>query len=135
VCAQNGIRWDGLDEPLNVAWGQETPLKGPRAGQTEEFWVLTTDATLTAVELREVAHARWGIENLGFKATPAQVGSKLGYVRDARGKETLLLLWSWGLALLGAWQQWPVRKTKWLVGLVLTVTALGGELFGCGSSP
>ena len=51
-------------------------------------------------------------------------------------KETLLLLWSWRLGLLGAWlqqlsqqpawRQWRVRKTKWLVGLVLTVTALGG---------
>jgi len=145
VCAQSGIEWGGLAELLNVAWVQETPLKGPRAGQTEEFWVLTTDATLTAAELREVAHARWGIENLGFKATNAQVGSKLGYVRNARVKETLRLLWSWGLGLLGAWRQelrqqpawrqWRVRKTKWLVGLVLTVTALGGELFGCGSSP
>lgn len=145
VCAQCGIRWEGLDEPLNVAWVRETPLKGPRAGQTEEFWVLTTDATLRAAELREVAHARWAIENLGFKATNAQVGSKLGYIRNARVKETLLLLWSWGLALLGAWQwglshqpawrQWGVRKTKWLIGLVLTVTALGGEVSGCGSSP
>ena len=145
VCAQRGIVWDGLDEPLNVAWVQETPVKGARAGQTEEFWVLTTDATLSAEELRELAHARWGIENLGFKAANAQVSSKLGYVRNARVKETLLLLWSWGLGLLGAWlqqlsqqpewRQWRVRKTKWLVGLVLTVTALGGELFGCGSSP
>ena len=57
VCAQSGIQWDGLVEPLNVAWVQETPLKRPRAGQTEEFWVLTTDATLTAEKLREVAHA------------------------------------------------------------------------------
>lgn len=145
VCAQSGICWEGLDEPLNGARVQETPLKGPRAGQTEEFWVLTTDATLTAEELRELAHARWGIGNLGLKAANAQVGSKLGYVRHARVKETLLLLWSWGLGLLGArlqrlsqqplWRQWRVCKTKWLVGLVLTVTALGGELLGCGSSP
>jgi hypothetical protein len=145
VCAQGGIRWEGLDEPLNVAWVRETALKGKRAGQTEEFWVLTTDATLGAAELRTVAHARWGIENLGFKATNAQVGSKLGYIRNARVKETLLLLWSWGLALLGAWQwwlsqqpawqQWGVRKTKALIGLVLTVTALGGEVSGCGGSP
>jgi len=145
VCAQSGIRWDGLDEPLTVAWVRETPLKGQRAGQTEEFWVLTTDATLRATELREVAHARWGIENLGFKATNAQVGSKLGYIRNPRVKETLLLLWSWGLALLGAWQwwlsqqpawrAWGVRKTKALIGLVLTVTALGGEVSGCGGSP
>jgi len=145
VCAQSGVRWEGVDEALNVAWGGETPLKGQRAGQTEEFWVLTTDATLRATELRDVAHARWGIENLGFKATNAQVGSKLGYIRNARVKETLLLLWSWGLALLGAWQwwlsqqpawrQWGVRKTKALIGLVLTVTALGGEVSGCGGSP
>lgn len=145
VCAQSGIVWAGLDEPLNVAWVRETPLKGKRAGQIEEFWVLTTDATLRAAELREVAHARWSIENHGFKATNAQVGSKLGYIRNARVKETLLLLWSWGLALLGAWQwwlsqqkswrQWGVRKTKALIGLILTVTALGGEVSGCGGSP
>jgi len=145
VCAQRGIAWEGLDDPLNVAWVRETPLKGKRAGQTEEFWVLTTDATLRAAEMRDVAHARWAIENLGFKATNAQVGSKLGYIRNARVKEMLLLLWSWGLALLGAWQwwlsqqpawqQWRVRKTKWLIGLVLTVTALGGEVSGCGGSP
>lgn len=144
-CAQRGIWWEGLAEPLNVAWVRETPLKGKRAGQTEEFWVLTTDATLRAAELREVAHARWGIENQGFKAINAQVGSKLGYIRNPRVKETLLLLWSWGLALLGAWQwwlsqqpewqQWGVRKTKWLIGQVLTVTALGGEVSGCGGSP
>lgn len=145
VCAQSGIRWEGLDEPLQVAWVRETPLKGQRAGQSEEFWVLTTDVTLRAAELREVAHARWGIENLSFKATNAQVGSKLGYIRNPRVKETLLLLWSWGLALLGAWQwwlsqqpgwrAWGVRKTKALIGLVLTVTALGGEVSGCGGSP
>lgn len=145
VCAQRGIAWDELDDPLNVAWVRETPLKGKRAGQTEEFWVLTTDATLRAAELRAVAHARWAIENLGFTATNAQVGSKLGYIRTARVKAMLLLLWNWGLALLGAgqwwlsqqpaWQQWRVRKTKWWIGLVLTVTALGGEMSGCGGSP
>lgn len=145
VCAQSGIQWEGLADLLNVAWVRETPLKGKHAGQTEEFWVLTTDATLRAAELREVAHARWAIENLGFKATNAQVGSKLGYIRNPRVKETRLLLWSWGLALLGAWQwwlsqqpawrQWGVRKTKALIGLVLTVTALGGEVSGCGGSP
>lgn len=145
VCAQSGIRWEGLDEPLAVAWVREKPLKGKRAGATEEFWVLRTDVSLRAVELREVAHARWGIENLGFKATNAQVGSKLGYIRNPRVKETLLLLWSWGLGLMGAWMRWlsqqpawrawGVRKTKALIGLVLTVTALGGEVSGCGGSP
>ena len=151
TCLPTGkVRWEGLDEPLNVAWVREMALKGKRAGQTEprhrvSGWVLTTDVTLRAVELREVAHVRWGIENLGFKASNAQVGGKLGYIRNPRVKETLLLLWGWGLALLGAWlgwlnqqpawRQWGVRKTKALIGLVLTVTALGGEVSGCGGSP
>lgn len=144
VCAQSGIEWEVLDEALKVAWVRETPLKEMRAGQIEEFWVLTTDAALGAVEKREVRQVHWGIENLGFKATNAQVGSKLGYIRNSRVKE-LLLLRSWGLASLwarqwwmeqqAAWRCWGVRKTKWLVGLVLKVTALGGELFGCGSRP
>lgn len=46
VCAQSGIEWEGLDEALKVAWVRETPLKEMRAGQIEEFWVLTTDAAL-----------------------------------------------------------------------------------------
>lgn len=50
------------------------------------------------VEKREVRQVRWGIENLGFKATNAQVGSKLGYIRNSRAKE-LLLLRSWRLGV------------------------------------
>jgi len=47
----------------------------------------------------------------------------------------LLGAWQWWLSQQPAWQQWGVRKTKALIGLVLTVTALGGEVSGCGSSP
>jgi hypothetical protein len=72
---------------------RERPLKAKQAGQTEGFWVLTTDATLWGEEIRELAHARWLIENLGFKATNAQAGSKLGYIHNSQVKETLLLLW------------------------------------------
>ncbi|MGD1017986.1 MAG: hypothetical protein ABSA12_01575 [Verrucomicrobiia bacterium] len=46
------------------------------AGQTFEFWVLTTDESLRAAEMRELAHARWAIENNGFKHSNAVVGSK-----------------------------------------------------------
>jgi len=66
--------------------------------------VLPADATLTAAELREVAHA--------------QVGSKLRYVCKPRVKETLLLLWSWGLALLEA--------RLWWAGATAGVAAVAG---------
>ena len=61
------------------------------AGAVTSVTLTTTDATLTATELRELGHARWGIENLGFKAINAQVGSKLGYIQKARGYDCTLV--------------------------------------------
>jgi len=93
VCAQGALRWEELVFPLKLAWVRETHLKGKSVGQTFEFWVLTTDESLSAAELRELAHARWAIENNGFKRTNAAVGSKKAYLKDAAAKEALLLLW------------------------------------------
>ena len=60
IYAQEGIVWEGLEEPLKLAWVQETHLKGKYKGQTLSFWVITTDESLTAREYREIAHDRWG---------------------------------------------------------------------------
>lgn len=144
VCAQSGIEWKGLAWPLTVAWVRETPLKGKRAGQTEEFWVLTTDETLRAEEMRELAHIRWSIENQGFKTLNAAVGSKRAYLKDTHAREALLLIWSLGLALVGAfelwlaaqpgWHGWGVKKTRRWLGRCIEWTALD-EVRECGSSP
>lgn len=144
VCAQSGIEWDGLAWPLTVAWVRETPLKGKRAGQSEEFWVLTTDESLHGEELRELAHTRWAIENQGFKTLNAAVGSKRAYLKDAHAREALLLIWSIGLALVGAfelwlseqagWRGWVVKKTRRWLGRCIEWTALD-EVSACGSSP
>jgi len=63
VYAQGGIMWKGLELPLKLAWVKEKHLKGRLKGQTETFWVITTDQSLRAAELREMAHLRWRIEN------------------------------------------------------------------------
>ena len=127
--AQAGIRWEGLQYPLKVAWVEEAHLKGKYAGKTFSFWVVTTDETLTGEELREMAHNRWTIENHQFKELNAQTGSKHGYIKNPRAKEALLRMWFLGLALLKAfrlhldawpvWREWGVKKTKNLLAQVI----------------
>lgn len=145
IWAQADLHWEGLVWPLKLACVRETPLKGPRAGQTEEFWVITTDQSLRAVELRDVAHARWAIENLGFKATNAAVGSKRGYLKDAHARVALLLIWSIGLALLAAfewwlqrqrdWHGWGAKKTRRWVSYCIAWSIASDEVNECGGSP
>ena len=145
VCAQGALRWEELVFPLKLAWVRESHLKGKSAGQTFEFWVLTTDESLSAAELRELAHARWAIENNGFKHTNAAVGSKKAYLKDAAAKEALLLLWGIGLALQeafrlwletqAAWRGWGVKKTARLLSQWILWSAMQDEVLGCGGSP
>jgi len=132
IYAQGGIVWEGLKEPLKLAWVKETHLKGKYKGQTLSFWVITTDESLTAEECREIAHDRWAIETNGFKELNEQVGSKRGYIKNPHVKEALLLIWGLGMSLLKAfwrwldsqeeWVRWGVKKTKKLIAQVI----LGG---------
>lgn len=129
VYAQSGIAWVGSGLMFNVAWVKETHLKGRYKDQTLEFWALTTDETLTAAELREVAHHRWSIENNQFKETNEQVKSKRAYIKNATAKEALLRMWFLGMALLKEfkahletlpdWINWTVKKTKKLIAQVI----------------
>lgn len=145
VWAQGDLHWEGLAWPLKVARVRETPLKGKRAGQTEEFWVISTDESLAAEELRELAHARWTIENNGFKTISAAVGSKRAYLKNEHSREALLLIWSIGLALAAAfelwlgrqrdWPGWGAKKTRRLLGRWIEWTATQDEVPACGGSP
>jgi len=145
IHAQGGLHWEGLPLALKLAWVRETHLKGKYAGQTFEFWVMTTDESLGGEELRELAHARWATENNGFKCTNAAVGSKKAYLKDAAAKETLLLLWGIGLALHQAfgfwldsqpcWRDWGVKKTRGFLSQCILWGVLEDEVLGCGGSP
>lgn len=145
IHAQGGFHWEGLPFALKLAWVQETHLKGKYAGQTFEFWVMTTDESLTGEELRELAHARWATENNGFKCTNAAVGSKKAYLKNGAAKEALLLLWGMGLALRQAfrlwleaqqaWRDWGVKKTAKFLSRCILCSVLDDEVLGCGGSP
>jgi len=104
VMAAGGFQWDGLPYKLKVAKVEEEKLK-PKPGQEryEVFWVITTDQSLSAEELRELAHKRWQIENNIFKRLNELVGSKRGWIRSANLKAILLILWFTGLLVFSYW--------------------------------
>lgn len=104
-----GVTWEGLKYPLAVARVTEEHLKGKYKGQTFVYWVLTTDETLTAVELRELSHARWRIETNLFKELNELVGSKRAYIKDKKAKSALLLIWFIGWSML-QWIRVAMKK-------------------------
>lgn len=144
VYAQGGIMWKGLELPLKLAWVKMRHLKGRLKGQTETFWVITTDQSLSAAELREIAHLRWRIENNAFKALSEQLGTKRAYIKNATAKQALMLMGFLGMTLLEAfewfletfeeWHQCRVRKTKRMVGYVVEF-GIPGEGFGAQAPP
>jgi hypothetical protein len=66
VAAASGFHHTGFADPLKVARVRTHRLKGPRKGKTETFWIITKDLTLSAAQMRELAHLRWSIENHAF---------------------------------------------------------------------
>jgi len=102
ITAARGFYWSGLPYELKVAKVEEEKIK-PKPGEEkfETFWVITTDVEMSGLDMRELAHTRWVIENNVFKRLSELVGSKRGWIRNERVKEALLLLWFIGLLLLG----------------------------------
>jgi hypothetical protein len=89
VWAVGDLPWSNKKRRLKVARVEETSLKGPRQGQTVRFWVISQDQTLGAETLRTLAHARWFIENNGFKAFNEQCHSKHVFSRHPATAFTL----------------------------------------------
>ena len=93
--ALSGLRHAQSSHPLKVARVKIERLKGPHQGAQETFWVVTTDQSLTALQMRELAHLRWSIENDAFRALSAAVDSKHVWTRGKNSAaifEVLMLL-------------------------------------------
>jgi archaellum biogenesis protein FlaJ (TadC family) len=81
--------------PLKVARVKIERLKGPYRGAQETFWIVTTDQSLSALQMHELAHLRWSIENDAFRALSAAVDSKHVWTRGKNSEaifEVLMLL-------------------------------------------
>jgi hypothetical protein len=106
IWAAAGFHHAGFEGDLKVARVEIEMLKGPRKGQLERFWIVTTDPTLTAEQMRELAHLRWSIENHTFRALNAAVDSKHVWTRGehaAEAWEALMLTMSLTFTLVLAY--------------------------------
>lgn len=95
VEALSGLQHADAPHPLKVARVKIERLKGPYRGAKETFWIVTTDQSLTALQMRELAHLRWSIENDAFRALSAAVDSKHVWTRGKNSAaifEVLMLL-------------------------------------------
>lgn len=87
IWAAKGFHHGDFPEPLKVARVRIRMLKGRRKNQDEWFWVVTTDESLRAEQMRELAHVRWSIENHGFRALNGLDRSKRVWVRGKQARE------------------------------------------------
>ncbi len=73
--------------------------RSSKTGEQRSWWVVTTDHSLSPVELREASYCRWRIENRYFKELNQRVRTKRFAVKDQRSFTTMLTLLSVGMAL------------------------------------
>lgn len=122
IWAARGFHHEGFGEELKVARVRIEMLKGDRKGQVETFWIVTTDLSLSAEDLRELAHLRWSIENHGFRAMNDQMNSKHRWTRGKNAAQIfeilmLFMLWTFLLVLayharLGESTLWQKRRVR-----------------------
>jgi hypothetical protein len=86
VWAAPGFEHDGFAGALKVARVRTQPLKAGQGAET--FWIVTTDSTLSANDMRELAHRRWSIENHGFRTLNDAMNSKHVWTRGKHAAET-----------------------------------------------
>lgn len=86
VKAVKNVIADTIDYPLQVAIIEEINLKNEK----EIFYVITSDMSLSAEQLRYAAHLRWRIENNGFKELNNLYQTKHKYSKNERCFTNLL---------------------------------------------
>ncbi|MEK8024090.1 MAG: hypothetical protein AAB229_09825 [Candidatus Hydrogenedentota bacterium] len=76
---------------------------------------MTSRDDLTALELRELGHLRWSIENNGFKLFNSLCSSKHGYVKDEAASLRLVFLLAIGFnsLLLFLHEKWNELEKRW----------------------
>lgn len=116
IQAVSGLRHADVPHPLKVARVKLDRIKGTNRNSCEDFWIITTDQSLTPLQMRELAHLRWSIENHAFRALSAAVDSKHLWTRgenSAKRFEVLMLLMFLAFTLLLAYHAQLDQDTLW----------------------
>jgi len=91
VFAIEGLHFEGVDFPMKVAMVEEYYPKRKKNKEVR-FFVITTLEGLSAMEIRELGHLRWRIENNGFKALNDQTNCKHVYTHDENVFDALMMI-------------------------------------------
>lgn len=114
VWAASGFEHDGFDGKLKVARVRTQALKGDP--EAELFWIITTDTSLSANDMRELAHRRWTIENQGFRALNDAMNSKHVWTRGKNSEDTfesLMLMMMLSFMLVVAYHAQVDKDALW----------------------
>jgi len=114
IWAATGFEHTGFDDPLKVARVRIQSLKGKEPAET--FWVITTDTTLSGLDMRELAHRRWEIENHGFRTLNEAMNSKHVWTRGKNAEEifeALMLMMLLSFMLVVAYYAHVDRDALW----------------------
>lgn len=93
--------YDGTVKVARIVEKRLKPLPPSHRGSENSrptdpvFWVITTDESMSAQDMRELGHLRWTIENQGFKMLNEHMKSKRRWTRGKNSEKTfdaLLLL-------------------------------------------
>jgi hypothetical protein len=114
IWAASGFEQNGFDGPLKVARVRTDPIKGREGAET--FWIITTDTTLSGLDMRELAHRRWTIENQGFRALNDAMNSKHIWTRGKNSEEIferLMLMMTLSFMLVVAYHGQVDKDALW----------------------
>jgi len=102
VFAVEGLHFEGVEFPMKVAMVEEYYPKRKRNKEVK-FFVITTFEELSAMEMRELGHLRWRIENNGFRALNDQTNCKHVYTHDENAFDALMMILFTAWNLLNAY--------------------------------
>jgi len=83
------LRTDGVDYPLKAAKVETVNLISK---EKETYYLITTWAELTGLEMKQAGQLRWRVENNAFKKGNEQFALKHAFINDEHGWEAMTLI-------------------------------------------
>lgn len=119
----------GVQAPLWVARVREVYPKAPPDKQHRLFYVVTTRPGLSAMELRELGHWRWHVENQGFRRLNALCHTKRVFTHNDHSFLAALLIFLVAFNLLHlfaaqiepSWLQHELGQVRVTLSLICSV--------------
>jgi hypothetical protein len=96
VWAVGELRTEAVDYPLKVAKVKMVNLINK---QEETYYLITTNGDLTGLEMKEIGHLRWRIENNAFKKGNEHFALKHAFINDEQGWQAMTLILFMGFNL------------------------------------